>query len=82
MMPSFSSRYVPVWWYIGVVALLNHELLAKGEAPLGFLNPWLCANPQVCMLVHVCVCVGLVCVCVCVCVCVMQLRKILPSIDF
>ncbi len=30
----------------GVVALLNAELLARGRAPLGFLNPWLYAHPE------------------------------------
>lgn len=30
----------------GLVALINHELMVVGEAPLGFLNPWLYANPQ------------------------------------
>ncbi len=30
----------------GIIAQINHELLAKGEAPLGFLNPWLYAYPS------------------------------------
>lgn len=30
----------------GLVASLNDELLRAGRAPLGFLNPWLYANPQ------------------------------------
>lgn len=31
--------------FAGVVALLNDELMKAGEAPLGFLNPWMYANP-------------------------------------
>jgi tripeptidyl-peptidase-1 len=31
----------------GLIASLNNELLQKGQAPLGFINPWLYANPQV-----------------------------------
>jgi tripeptidyl-peptidase-1 len=34
--PIFSS----------VIALLNNELLDAGLSPLGFLNPWIYANPQ------------------------------------
>ncbi|KAJ3819843.1 subtilisin-like protein [Lentinula raphanica] len=34
--PIFSS----------VIALLNDELMSAGKSPLGFLNPWLYANPQ------------------------------------
>ncbi|KAJ4484567.1 family S53 protease [Lentinula lateritia] len=34
--PIFSS----------VIALLNDELLSAGKSPLGFLNPWIYANPQ------------------------------------
>lgn len=34
--PIFSS----------VIALLNDELLTAGLSPLGFLNPWIYANPQ------------------------------------
>ena len=34
--PIFSS----------VIALINDALLAAGKSPLGFLNPWLYANPQ------------------------------------
>ena len=34
--PIFSS----------VIALINDKLLAAGKSPLGFLNPWLYANPQ------------------------------------
>ncbi|KAI0031217.1 subtilisin-like protein [Vararia minispora EC-137] len=34
--PIFSSA----------VALVNDQLLRAGKAPLGFLNPWLYANPQ------------------------------------
>jgi tripeptidyl-peptidase-1 len=32
--------------FAGIVAMLNDELMKAGEAPLGFLNPWLYANPQ------------------------------------
>jgi tripeptidyl-peptidase-1 len=32
--------------FAGVVAMLNDELLSAGKPPLGFLNPWLYANPQ------------------------------------
>lgn len=31
---------------VGVVAQLNHELMSKGLAPMGWINPWLYANPQ------------------------------------
>jgi tripeptidyl-peptidase-1 len=31
--------------FASVVALLNDQLLAAGKPPLGFLNPWLYANP-------------------------------------
>ncbi|KAI0085899.1 family S53 protease [Irpex rosettiformis] len=31
--------------FAGIVALLNDELLAAGKSPLGFLNPFLYANP-------------------------------------
>ncbi|KAJ4488455.1 subtilisin-like protein [Lentinula aciculospora] len=34
--PIFSS----------VVALLNDELMSAGKSPMGFLNPWIYANPQ------------------------------------
>lgn len=30
----------------GVIATLNDELLKAGHAPLGFLNPWLYAHPE------------------------------------
>lgn len=30
----------------GVVALINDELMQAGHAPLGFLNPWLYAHPD------------------------------------
>lgn len=33
--PIFSS----------VIALINDQLLNAGKSPLGFLNPWLYANP-------------------------------------
>lgn len=32
--------------FASVIALVNDALLAAGKAPLGFLNPWLYANPQ------------------------------------
>ncbi|KAJ7682849.1 family S53 protease [Mycena rosella] len=32
--------------FASVVALLNDQLIAAGNAPLGFLNPWLYANPS------------------------------------
>lgn len=41
---SGTSASAPI--FAGVIALLNHELISAGEAPLGFLNPWLYANPQ------------------------------------
>jgi len=31
--------------FAGLVALLNDRLIAAGKSPLGFLNPWLYANP-------------------------------------
>jgi len=40
---SGTSCSAPI--FAGLVALINSELLAAGEAPLGFLNPWLYANP-------------------------------------
>jgi hypothetical protein len=30
----------------GVVAQLNHELMSQGQAPMGWINPWIYANPQ------------------------------------
>jgi subtilase family serine protease len=32
--------------FASVVAMLNNELLNAGKPVLGFLNPWLYANPQ------------------------------------
>ncbi|KAJ6487201.1 family S53 protease [Mycena vitilis] len=32
--------------FASVIALLNDQLIAAGNAPLGFLNPWLYANPD------------------------------------
>ena len=32
--------------FSAVVALVNDQLLSAGKPPLGFLNPWLYANPQ------------------------------------
>jgi tripeptidyl-peptidase-1 len=31
--------------FAATIGLLNDLLFAKGKAPLGFLNPWLYANP-------------------------------------
>jgi tripeptidyl-peptidase I len=41
---SGTSCSAPI--FAGVVALINHELLSAGKAPLGFLNPWMYANPS------------------------------------
>jgi len=41
---SGTSCSAPI--FAGVVAGINHELLSKGLAPLGFLNPWLYSNPS------------------------------------
>eukprot|EP01038_Epipyxis_sp_PR26KG_P006142 gene6142-8469_t len=41
---SGTSCSAPI--FAGVIATINNELLSAGEAPLGFLNPWLYANPQ------------------------------------
>lgn len=41
---SGTSCSAPI--FAGIVAQINHELLSAGQAPLGFLNPWLYANPQ------------------------------------
>lgn len=30
----------------GIISQINHELLSRGKPPLGFLNPWLYANPD------------------------------------
>lgn len=32
--------------FAGIIALINHELISAGHSPLGWLNPWLYANPQ------------------------------------
>lgn len=32
--------------FAGIIALLNDELIAAGQPVLGFLNPWMYANPQ------------------------------------
>lgn len=32
--------------FAGIIAMLNDERMQRGKAPLGFLNPWLYANPQ------------------------------------
>lgn len=41
---SGTSCSAPI--FAGIIAQLNNELLSAGQAPLGFLNPWLYANPQ------------------------------------
>jgi len=41
---SGTSCSAPI--FAGVVAMLNHELLSAGKQPLGLINPWLYANPQ------------------------------------
>lgn len=41
---SGTSCSAPI--FAGVVAQLNHELLSKGLAPMGWINPWIYANPQ------------------------------------
>lgn len=41
---SGTSCSAPI--FSGIVALINDQLLKAGEAPLGFLNPWIYANPQ------------------------------------
>jgi subtilase family serine protease len=42
---SGTSCSAPI--FAGLVASINDELLRAGRPPLGFLNPWLYANPQV-----------------------------------
>lgn len=32
--------------FAGVIALINDRLVAAGKSSLGFLNPWLYANPD------------------------------------
>ena len=32
--------------FASMIALINDKLISKGEQTLGFLNPWLYANPQ------------------------------------
>jgi hypothetical protein len=40
--PSLSTQQATkVQIVAGIISLLNDYLLSKGEAPLGFLNPWL-----------------------------------------
>jgi tripeptidyl-peptidase-1 len=41
---SGTSCSAPI--FAGVVSMINHELMSVGQPPLGFLNPWLYANPQ------------------------------------
>jgi len=41
---SGTSCSAPI--FAGIIALINAQLLAAGKPPLGFLNPWLYANPQ------------------------------------
>ncbi|KAJ7738332.1 subtilisin-like protein, partial [Mycena metata] len=38
-----TSAACPI--FASVIALLNDQLIAAGKKPLGFLNPWLYANP-------------------------------------
>ncbi|KAJ3551202.1 hypothetical protein NM688_g4844 [Phlebia brevispora] len=39
-----TSPASPMW--ASIVALLNDQLISHGKKPLGFLNPWLYANPS------------------------------------
>ncbi|KAJ7176448.1 subtilisin-like protein [Mycena filopes] len=32
--------------FASIISLLNDQLIARGKPPLGFLNPWLYANPE------------------------------------
>lgn len=41
---SGTSCSAPI--FAGIVSLINHELMSAGQPPLGFLNPWMYANPQ------------------------------------
>jgi tripeptidyl-peptidase-1 len=41
---SGTSCSAPI--FAGVIAAINAELLAAGQPPLGWLNPWLYANPS------------------------------------
>ena len=41
---SGTSCSAPI--FAGVVALINDKLISSGKAPLGFLNPWLYAYPE------------------------------------
>lgn len=41
---SGTSCSAPI--FAGIIGAINHELLSAGQAPLGFLNPWLYATPS------------------------------------
>ena len=41
---SGTSCSAPI--FAGAVAMLNHELMSQGLAPMGWINPWIYANPQ------------------------------------
>ena len=41
---SGTSCSAPI--FAGVIASLNHELLSAGRPPMGWINPWIYANPQ------------------------------------
>jgi len=41
---SGTSCSAPI--FAGVIAQINHELLSRGLAPMGWINPWIYANPQ------------------------------------
>lgn len=41
---SGTSCSAPI--FAGLVSLINHELMSVGQPPMGWLNPWLYANPQ------------------------------------
>jgi len=44
MAVSGTSCSSPI--FAGVVALINNELISAGEAPMGWINPWIYENPQ------------------------------------
>jgi len=41
---SGTSCSAPI--FAGIISLLNNELLKRGRAPMGWINPWIYANPQ------------------------------------
>jgi len=41
---SGTSCSAPIFG--GLIALLNHELMSAGKPPMGWINPWIYANPQ------------------------------------